>query len=120
LRSAIEATIRSLKLPFRNDQLPVRGRFRVAVMIIASAAIVNLHRIHRYQVERRQPAGSGAAALMLNINRSLDCQGEHRPSGGLGASPPLGPLPLLLRWTSACLWLIGARRSHWHPQTLIA
>lgn len=48
LRSAVEATIRSLKLPFNNDQLPVRGRFRVRCMMIGSAAWTNVRRINRY------------------------------------------------------------------------
>lgn len=48
LRSAVEATIRSLKLPFNDDQLPVRGRFRVGCMMIGSAAWTNVRRINRY------------------------------------------------------------------------
>jgi hypothetical protein len=55
LRPAVEATMRSLKHPFRG-QLPVRGRFRVTCLIVASAAMVNLRRIARYQGAR---AGAG-------------------------------------------------------------
>ncbi len=54
LRSAVEATVRSLKHPFPGSKLPVRGRFRTACLIIASAAMTNLRRIHRYRLELMQ------------------------------------------------------------------
>jgi len=49
LRAAVEATVGALKRPFANDKLPVRGQFRVNTMLIGSALMVNLRRIHRYQ-----------------------------------------------------------------------
>jgi hypothetical protein len=52
LRVAIEATVGTLKRPFNNDQLPVRGPFRVKMMMVGSAFMVNLRRIHRYQTAR--------------------------------------------------------------------
>ena len=55
LRSAVESTIRSLKLPFSDDQLPVRGRFRVRCMMIGSAVLTNVRRINRYLNTRTQP-----------------------------------------------------------------
>lgn len=51
LRAAVEASIRSLKHPFSGGKLPVRGLFRVACLILASAAMVNMRRIHRYLSE---------------------------------------------------------------------
>jgi len=48
LRSAVESSVRSLKHPFPAGKLPVRGKFRVACMIIASAAMTNVRRIQRY------------------------------------------------------------------------
>ena len=42
LRSAVEATVRSVKHPFPAGKLPVCGQFRVTCMAIASAAVVNL------------------------------------------------------------------------------
>ena len=48
LRSAVEATVRSLKHPFPAGKLPVRGQFRVTCMAIASAATTNVRRIQRY------------------------------------------------------------------------
>jgi hypothetical protein len=52
LRAAIEATIGALKRPFSDDQLPVRGRYRVGVMMIGSAVMVNVRRIQRCLVEK--------------------------------------------------------------------
>ncbi len=48
LRSAVEATVRSVKHPFPAGKLPVRGQFRVTCMAIASAATANVRRIQRY------------------------------------------------------------------------
>jgi len=48
LRAAVEATVRSVKQPFPEAQLPVRGKFRVACMLIGSAAVANVRRIQRY------------------------------------------------------------------------
>ncbi|MHB8630241.1 MAG: transposase [Aggregatilineales bacterium] len=49
LRSAVEATIRSIKHPFANAKLSVRGRIRVSMTMGASAAMTNIRRICRYQ-----------------------------------------------------------------------
>jgi len=54
LRAAVEATVRSVKLPFPEAQLPVRGLFRVTCMLIGSAAIANVRRIQRYMQARLQ------------------------------------------------------------------
>ena len=54
LRAAIEATMGALKRPFGNDKVPVRGQFRVGMVMIGSAAMVNLRRIWRFQVEQRK------------------------------------------------------------------
>jgi hypothetical protein len=48
LRSAVEATVRSVKHPFPAGKLPVRGQHRVTCLTIASAATANVRRIHRY------------------------------------------------------------------------
>jgi hypothetical protein len=47
-RSAVEATMRSIKHPFRHGKLPVRGRIRMSMMLVASAAMINIRRIWRY------------------------------------------------------------------------
>jgi hypothetical protein len=54
-RAAIEAAVRSVKHPFRRGKVPVRGRFRVTVMLVLSAAMVNLRAIHRYLSKARLP-----------------------------------------------------------------
>lgn len=48
LRSAVEATMRSVKHPFPASKLPVRGSFRVTCMMIGSAAVANVRRIQRF------------------------------------------------------------------------
>lgn len=59
LRAAVESTVRSLKHPFPAGKLPVRGRFRVTCLVIGSAAVANVRRIHAYLQEtmkaERQP-----------------------------------------------------------------
>jgi len=54
LRSAVEATVRSVKHPFPAGKLPVRGQFRVTCMIITSAAITNVRRIQRYLAAKKK------------------------------------------------------------------
>jgi len=51
LRNAVESTIRSLKNPFRQGKVLVRGKFRVACQMIGSALMVNMRRIHRFQAQ---------------------------------------------------------------------
>jgi hypothetical protein len=56
LRAAVEATVRSLKHPFPAGKLPVRGKFRMTCLMIASAILVNVRRIWKYQAppERKE------------------------------------------------------------------
>lgn len=56
LRSAVEATVRSVKHPFPAGKLPVRGQFRVSCMAIASAATTNVRRIQRYLMTKMKQA----------------------------------------------------------------
>ncbi len=63
LRAAVEATVRSLKHPFPAGKLPVRGKFRMTCMMIASALHVNVRRIWRYQVEIARKTTQDASAL---------------------------------------------------------
>ncbi len=56
LRSAVEASVRSVKHPFPAGQLPVRGQFRVACLAIASAATTNVRRIQRYLIAKMKQA----------------------------------------------------------------
>jgi hypothetical protein len=66
LRVPIESTIASLKQPFNYDQLPVRGLFRVDMVLIACAAMVNVRRIYRYLARKVVPEGPKAGAEGLD------------------------------------------------------
>jgi len=67
LRAAVESTVAAIKRPFRRDKLPVRGLRRMAAMMIASASMVNIRRIHRHQVaEGPQGIQSPAAVRALS------------------------------------------------------
>lgn len=55
LRAAVEATVRQVKHPFPAGKLPVRGQFRVAWMVIGSAAMSNIRRIQRYRAMKAAP-----------------------------------------------------------------
>jgi len=54
LRAAVESTVWSVKHPFRNGKVPVRGKPRVSMVMIASAAMTNIRRIHRHLVKLRE------------------------------------------------------------------
>lgn len=62
LRSAIEASVRSVKHPFPAGKLPVRGQFRIACMLIASAATANVRRIQRYWMAKIKAERSAKTA----------------------------------------------------------
>lgn len=81
LRVAIEATVGAIKRPFTNDQLPVRGPFRVKMMLLGSAFMVNLRRIHRYQTAQ---------------NHQREGQKGQGPSPNPSFSLPFGPQIRLL------------------------
>ncbi len=53
LRPAVEATVRSVKHPFRQGKLPVRGKPRVSMLIIGSAAMCNVRRLWRCAVVKK-------------------------------------------------------------------
>ena len=54
LRAAVESTVWSVKHPFGNGKVPVRGRLRVSMVMIASAAMTNIRRIHRHLVKLKE------------------------------------------------------------------
>ena len=76
LRAAIEATVRSVKHPFPAGKLPVRGKFRVACLMIGSAAIANIRRIHRYQKTKRK----------AEYDQKRNADGRASPLEGVGRS----------------------------------
>lgn len=74
LRSAVEATVRSVKLPFPEAQLPVRGRFRVTGVMIGSAAVANVRRIQRYLRAKLEAAEKQNAEQVEQV-RAQDADG---------------------------------------------
>ena len=83
LRPAVESTMRSIKHPF-GGKLPVRGQTRVTIIMIASALMVNLRRIWRFQsaeqakqrdqeVDREQDS---FLSLLKNLLQWLICAGQ--------------------------------------------
>ena len=89
LRAAVEATVRSIKHPFGNGKVPVRGQPRVSIVMLGSAAMSNLRRIHRYLVGQEEakrakksdeneakrsqqvPGGSPLPSLFVPLRNSL-------------------------------------------------
>ena len=63
LRAAAEATVRSVKHPFRQGKLPVRGKQRMSMMVISSAAMTNIKRIWRYEFDQANQNKSQATVL---------------------------------------------------------
>jgi hypothetical protein len=55
-RAAIEGTIREVKHPYPSGKLPVRGLFRMTCLLVGSAAMTNVRRIHHYWEEQRKEA----------------------------------------------------------------
>ena len=60
LRAAVEATVREISCRLGHGRLRVRGKFRIGMTMIASAAMANARRIWRYQ-----QAGKTAAERLL-------------------------------------------------------
>jgi hypothetical protein len=89
LRTAAEATVRAIKHPFGNGKVPVRGKARVSMVLVGSAAMNNVRRIHRYLTaqkradrperraeeeirrEQRQAAVSLFASLLTQVRAGL-------------------------------------------------
>jgi hypothetical protein len=67
LRSAVEASVRSVKHPFGNGKLPVRGRIRVSMMMVASAAMTNVRRIWRYEIMKQE-----AKAMAMTLQNTQE------------------------------------------------
>lgn len=94
LRAAVESTIGAIKRPFAEDKLPVRGLFRVGMMMIGSAAMVNVRRIQRYLAAKVRPIGAertvsgakGGKGAAISLLSALLCHHFQPP-----------------RWRSLCL-----------------
>ena len=77
LRAAVEATVRSIKHPFGNGKVPVRGQPRVSIVMLGSAAMSNLRRIHRYLV------GQEEAKRAKKSDDNEARRGQQVPGGSL-------------------------------------
>ncbi|MCJ7737435.1 MAG: transposase [Anaerolineae bacterium] len=102
LRAAVEATVRSIKHPFGNGKVPVRGKPRVSVVMIGSAAMSNVRRIHRYLVRQEEaeraekrarkwaesgqqlPEVSLFSSFLVQLRNSLRKPGLFRPAPAYG------------------------------------
>jgi hypothetical protein len=102
LRAAVESTIRSLKHPFPDSKLPVRGLFRMTCLIVAAAAMTNVRRIQRYRLATRPDSPE----------RRNQCQGaqrRHEPTPAAHFSDAFGAVlgrvsPLLSAYTLRFSW----------------
>jgi hypothetical protein len=73
LRPAVEATVRAVKHPFGSGKVPVRGKPRVSMLLIGSAAMNNVRRIFRYQKSQDQADRTGKAS------QEAGCSAWERP-----------------------------------------
>jgi hypothetical protein len=62
-RAAVEATMRSIKHPFRQGKLPVRGKIRMSMMLVASATMTNIRRIWRYETQKGQASSDSPSVF---------------------------------------------------------
>jgi hypothetical protein len=101
LRAAVEATVCSVKHPFPAGKLPVRGKFRVACLLIGSAAVANIRRIQRYL------EGTMKAEKPQNTAPGQGKNAPERPGVSIFASAKtvlaaflgsLQPIKLSMRW----------------------
>ncbi len=78
-RAAVEGTMHEVKHPFPSGKLPVRGLFRMTVLMVSSAAMANVRRIQHY-LERKRQAASGRAVKTQGTNRSPEQSGVSFPA----------------------------------------
>jgi len=97
LRAAVESTVRSVKHPFAGGKAPVRGRFRVACMVIGSAAVVNVRRLHRFWQARVRP---------LQAERGQEGGQKRQP--GRAEQPACSPVFSFVRMIRALQWRLLA------------
>jgi hypothetical protein len=67
-RAAVEATVWSVKAPFRRGRVPYRGQARVTMYTIASAAMVNVRRI---ALATRKWEVGGAASRLSALKKAI-------------------------------------------------
>lgn len=101
LRSAVEATVRSIKHPFPAGKLPVRGRFRVTCMVIGSAAVTNVRRLHRY-LQARNRGEQDKNGVQTRQNRLQE-----------GAGEAIFSFVPALRWACCAFWPLRRLEFGW-------
>lgn len=73
LRAAVEATVREISCRLGHGRLRVRGKFRVGMTMIASAAMANARRIWRYQKAEKKAA---EGLLSTKNKKTMDIFGD--------------------------------------------
>jgi Transposase DDE domain/Transposase domain (DUF772) len=79
LRRAVEASVRSVKHPFGNGKLPVRGRIRMRMMMVASAAMTNVRRIWRSETMKQE--AKAMAMTLQNTQKQAPFAVLSSPAG---------------------------------------
>jgi hypothetical protein len=70
-RAAVEGTMREVKHPFPAGKLPVRGLFRMTVLMVSSAAMANVRRI-QHALERKRREKTVQEVQILGPNETQD------------------------------------------------
>lgn len=82
LRSAVEASVREISCRLEHGKLRVRGKFRVGMTMLASAAMTNARRIWRYQQAQAKEARKQSA--MQTRELAVQNEGEVPTSTRIG------------------------------------
>ena len=76
LRTAIEGTAHEVKHPYPDRKFPVRGLFRVACVMVGSAAMTNVRRIYHHFEEKKKEERK----KMKEEKKQEATQEQHRDS----------------------------------------
>jgi len=76
LRTAIEGTVHEVKHPYPDRKFPVRGLFRVACVMVGSAAMTNVRRIYHHFEEKKKEERK----KMKEEKKQEATQEQHRDS----------------------------------------
>ena len=87
LRSAVEASVREISCRLEHGKLRVRGKFRVGMTMLASAAMTNARRIWRYQQAQAKDARKQLAMQAREL--AAQHEGNAPPSTRIGGEQEL-------------------------------
>jgi hypothetical protein len=65
VRAGVEATIRSVKVPFAASKLPVRGLIRSQMVVLGAALLVNVRRLTHYYFQQTSPLDENASIALI-------------------------------------------------------